>query len=125
MFQPNWPSSGVQIVMVKDSAAHYNVVFVPPIVVASDYVGYVGYHQFYLGVPGIHMVAFGFVCFVGCGCLEYSCWGRSFVVCWSAIIVSDGRPTHNRTPTQEEHSQSMLTDQYTTELLPKNIHSPC
>jgi heme exporter protein D len=41
MFRPNWPSSGVQVVMVKDSAAHCNAVFFPPIVVASGYFGYV------------------------------------------------------------------------------------
>jgi hypothetical protein len=35
MMWPNWPSSGVQGIMVKDSAAHYNVVFSPSIVVAS------------------------------------------------------------------------------------------
>jgi hypothetical protein len=45
MFQPNWPSSGVQVVMVKDSAAHCNAAFSPPIVVSSGYFGYVGYHQ--------------------------------------------------------------------------------
>jgi hypothetical protein len=39
MFEPNWPSSDVQVVMVKDSAAHCNAVFFPPIVVASGYVG--------------------------------------------------------------------------------------
>jgi hypothetical protein len=27
MFRPNWPSSGVQAVMVKDSGAHCNAVF--------------------------------------------------------------------------------------------------
>jgi hypothetical protein len=32
MFRPNWPSSGVQVVMVKDSAAHYNAILFPPIV---------------------------------------------------------------------------------------------
>jgi hypothetical protein len=47
MFGPNWPSSGVQVVMVKNSAA---AVFFPPVVVSSGYIGYVGYHQFYLGV---------------------------------------------------------------------------
>jgi hypothetical protein len=62
-------------------------VFFPPIAVASDYFGYVGYHRFYLGVLGLHVVAFGFVWFAGCGCLECSCWGGSSVVCWSAIIV--------------------------------------
>jgi hypothetical protein len=35
--------------MVKDSAAHCNAVFLPPVVVASGYFGYVGYHQFYSG----------------------------------------------------------------------------
>jgi hypothetical protein len=47
--------------MVKDSAAHCNAVFFPPIVVASRYFGYVGYHLFYLGVFGLHVVVFGFV----------------------------------------------------------------
>jgi hypothetical protein len=41
MFRPNWPSSGVQGVTGKDSAAHCNAVFFPPTVVASDYFGYV------------------------------------------------------------------------------------
>jgi hypothetical protein len=68
MFQPNLPSSGVQVVMVKDSAAHCNAVLFPPIVFGSGYFGYVGYHQFYLVVLGLHMVAFRFVWFVGCGC---------------------------------------------------------
>jgi hypothetical protein len=36
MFRPNWPSSGVQVVMVKDFAVHSNAVFFPPIVVASE-----------------------------------------------------------------------------------------
>jgi hypothetical protein len=27
MFWPNWSSSGVQVVIVMDSAAHHNVVF--------------------------------------------------------------------------------------------------
>jgi hypothetical protein len=49
--------------------------FFPPIAVASGYFGYVDYHQFYLGVLGLHMVAFGFVWLVGCGCLKCSCLG--------------------------------------------------
>jgi hypothetical protein len=61
MFRPSLPSSDVQVVMVKDPAAHCNAVLFPPIVVASGYFGYVGYHQFYLGISGLHMVAFGFV----------------------------------------------------------------
>jgi hypothetical protein len=32
MFRPNWPSSGVRVVMVKHSAAHYNAIFLSPIV---------------------------------------------------------------------------------------------
>jgi hypothetical protein len=43
MFRPNRPSSGVQVIMVKDSAAHCNAVFFLPIVVASGYFGYVDY----------------------------------------------------------------------------------
>jgi hypothetical protein len=73
--------------MVKESAAHCNVVFFLLILVASGYFGYVAYHQFYLGVLGLHMVAFGFVWFAGCGCLECSCCDGSSVVCWSAGIV--------------------------------------
>jgi hypothetical protein len=45
------------------------MVILPPTVVASGYFGYVGYHQFYLGVLGLQVVAFGFVQFVSCGCL--------------------------------------------------------
>jgi hypothetical protein len=30
----------------------------PSVVVASGYFGYVGYHQFYLGVLELHVVAF-------------------------------------------------------------------
>jgi hypothetical protein len=59
--------------MVKDSAAHCDTVTFPPIVAASGYFGDMGYHQFYLGILGLHVVAFGFVWCVGCGCLECSC----------------------------------------------------
>jgi hypothetical protein len=37
MFQPNRPSSGVEIVVVKESAAHCNAVFFSPLVVTSGY----------------------------------------------------------------------------------------
>jgi hypothetical protein len=43
VFRPNWPSSGVQVV-VKDSAAHSNAVSSLAIVVVSGYFGYVGLH---------------------------------------------------------------------------------
>jgi hypothetical protein len=43
-FRSNWPSSGVQAVMVKDSAAHCNTVVFPAIVEASGYFGYVSFH---------------------------------------------------------------------------------
>jgi hypothetical protein len=39
MFRPNWPSSGVQVVIVKDSAVHCNAIFFPRSVVASGYLG--------------------------------------------------------------------------------------
>jgi hypothetical protein len=64
-------------------------------VVASGYFGYMGYHQFYLGVLGLYVVAFGFVWFVGCGCVECSCWGGSSVVCWSAGVPEDGQLGRN------------------------------
>jgi hypothetical protein len=82
-----WPSSGIHVVMVKESAAHCNAVFFPPIVVTSGYFGYAYYHQFYLGVIGLHVIALGFVWLADCGCHECSCWSGSFVVCWSAIVV--------------------------------------
>jgi hypothetical protein len=36
MFQPNWPSSGVQVVLVEDSATHCNADFFPSIVVVTS-----------------------------------------------------------------------------------------
>jgi hypothetical protein len=44
--------------MVKDCATRCNAVCFPPIVVASGYFDYVGCHQFYLDVPGLHVIAF-------------------------------------------------------------------
>jgi hypothetical protein len=44
--------------MIKDSAAHCNAVLFAPIVVAPGcFVGHVGYHQFYLGVFVLRVVA--------------------------------------------------------------------
>jgi hypothetical protein len=62
MFRPNWPSSGVQVVMVKNSAAHCSAIFFLPIVVASGYFGYVAYHQFLFRCP-----------WVACGCISVMC----------------------------------------------------
>jgi hypothetical protein len=36
MFRPNWPSSGVQVVMVKDSAAYCIAVFFSYILVTPE-----------------------------------------------------------------------------------------
>jgi hypothetical protein len=36
---PDWPSSGVQVVVVEESAAHYNAVFFPLPLVIFGYVG--------------------------------------------------------------------------------------
>jgi hypothetical protein len=58
MFRPNWPPSGVHVVMVKESPAHCNAIFISPTLVASGCFGYVG--------------CFFFCCC--CGCLEFSCW---------------------------------------------------
>jgi hypothetical protein len=62
MFRPNRPSSGVQVVMVKDSAAHCNVVFFPSTDVASGYLVMWVTISFYLGVfglPWLILVLFG------------------------------------------------------------------
>jgi hypothetical protein len=56
--------------MFTDSAAEFNAGFFPPIVVVSGYSGYVGYQQFYFAVLGLQEVPFGFLWFVGCGCLD-------------------------------------------------------
>jgi hypothetical protein len=61
MLWPNCPYSGVRVVMVKDSAANCNAVFFPPIVVASGYFGYVGYHQFF-GCPWVARGSFSVMC---------------------------------------------------------------
>jgi hypothetical protein len=82
MLQPNWPSSGVQVVMVTDSAAHCNAVFFPPTVVASGYFGYVGYHQFYLGVLGLQVIA--------CGLLVVAALN---VLAGTGILLCVGRPS--------------------------------
>jgi hypothetical protein len=43
--------------MVNDSAIHCNAGVFPPIVVASGYSEYMDYHQFYLCVLELHVVA--------------------------------------------------------------------
>jgi hypothetical protein len=53
IFQPNWPSSSVQVVMVKDSAAYCNVVFFPPIVVPSGYFWLSGLPSVLFGCPNL------------------------------------------------------------------------
>jgi hypothetical protein len=75
MFRPNWPSSGVQFAVVKDSAAHCNAVFFPPIV-ASGYFGYVGCMWLFLVLFGLLVVA-AFSVLATAGVL----------LCCSAIIV--------------------------------------
>jgi hypothetical protein len=57
MFGPNWPSSGVQVVMIKDSAAHSNAVSFPPTVVVSRCFGYLGCTLFLLFLFGLLVVA--------------------------------------------------------------------
>jgi hypothetical protein len=60
MFRLNWPSSDVQDVMIKDSAAHCNAVFFPRILAAAVYFGYIGHHQFYFGCPCVARGCFWF-----------------------------------------------------------------
>jgi hypothetical protein len=71
MFRPKWPSSGVRVIMVKDSAAHCDAVFFPPIVVASGYFGYVGCTWLLLVLFGLLVVA----------ALSVSCGGGNSLVC--------------------------------------------
>jgi hypothetical protein len=57
MFRPIRPSSGAQVVMPKDSAAHCNAVSFPPTLVASGYFGYVGCMCLFLVLFGLLVVA--------------------------------------------------------------------
>jgi hypothetical protein len=57
MLRLNWPSSGVQVFMVKDFAVHCNTVIFPPILVASGYFGYVGCTWLLLVLFGLLVVA--------------------------------------------------------------------
>jgi hypothetical protein len=88
MFRPNWPSSGLEVVTAKDSAAHCNAVFFPPI--ASGYFSYAYCHKFYLGVLGLHVVALGSFGLLVMATLNVLYWSGSSVVRWLAIIVLIG-----------------------------------
>jgi hypothetical protein len=58
-------------------------------VVASDYIWLRGLTiWFYFGVLDLHVFVLGFVWFVGCGCLECSCWGGS--------LLCGGRPSRSK-----------------------------
>jgi hypothetical protein len=98
MFRPNWPSSGVQVVVVKDSSAYCNAVFFHLIVVSSGYFGYVGCTWLPLVLLGSVVVAalsilagagvllcVGLVFLLGrefsCVLAWCSCWGENYVVC--------------------------------------------
>jgi hypothetical protein len=48
MFRPNWPSSGVQVVLIKESAAHCNAGFF--LLRRGLGLRYAGDHQFYIDV---------------------------------------------------------------------------
>jgi hypothetical protein len=69
MFWPNWPSSGVQVVMVKDSAVHCNAVFFPPVLVAS---GYLVMGVLVIWLWGLPSVLFGCP-WVARGCFSVMC----------------------------------------------------
>jgi hypothetical protein len=70
--------------MIKDSAAHCNAVFFLPILVAYGYFEYVGHHQLYLGVLGLHVVASGFVWLAGVAALN--------VPAGPGVLLCVGRP---------------------------------
>jgi hypothetical protein len=62
MFRPNWPTSGVQVVMVMDSAAYYSVVFFPPIVVAIGYFWLCGLPSVLFRCPWVARGCFSVMC---------------------------------------------------------------
>jgi hypothetical protein len=62
MFRPNWPSSGVQFVMVKYSAARCNAVFFPSVVVASSYFWLCGLPSVLFRCPWVPHGCFSVIC---------------------------------------------------------------
>jgi hypothetical protein len=79
MFWPNQPSSGVQVFVIKESVVHCNaVLFLVCSCLGLLLVMWVN-QLFYLGVLELHVFALWFCWFVGCGCLECSCWGGSLL----------------------------------------------
>jgi hypothetical protein len=82
----NRPSSGVQVVMVKDFAAHCNSILFPPIAVASGYFGYVGYHQSLYVCPRVLRGCSSSFC----GLLDAAALivlaEAGVLLCWSGII---------------------------------------
>jgi hypothetical protein len=85
---------GVHGITVKDSGGHCNAAFVRPIVAASGCLVMLVTTSS-LGVLGLHVVVFGFIWFVGCGCLHCSCWG------WTMTAAN----TQREIPPQQDHSK--------------------
>jgi hypothetical protein len=84
MFRSNWPSSGVQVVMVKDSAAHFIAVFFPPIVVVSGYLVMcvtVSFIWVFLGCTWLLLVLFGLLVV-----------GALNVLAGAGVLLCVGRP---------------------------------
>jgi hypothetical protein len=86
MFRPNWPSSGVQAVVVKDFAAQYNAVFFHLTVVAVVILIMWVTISFYMGVLGLHVIDFAFVWLVDCSAL--------IVLAEAGVLLCVGRPSY-------------------------------
>jgi hypothetical protein len=87
LFRPNQPSSGLQAVTIKESAAHCNAVLF--LLCSSLWLLLAMWvnHLFYLGVHELYVFAIWF-CLV---CWLWLSWmlllGQEFIVWWSAITV--------------------------------------
>jgi hypothetical protein len=78
MFHPNWPSSSVQVFVIKESAALCKAV----LFLLCDFLRLlmvVGAVCFNFGVLELNAFPSGFVWFYGCNCLECSYWGGNFL----------------------------------------------
>jgi hypothetical protein len=71
MFQPNWPSSGVQVVVMKESAAHCNAVLLFLCNCLRLILGYVGYQP-----VAMHMFALWF------------CWFVDLSLVWCVVLLN-------------------------------------
>jgi hypothetical protein len=73
MFPRKWPSSGVEVIVFQECAAHCNAVFFPLLLLPHVIFGYVGYTWLFMILFSLMVVA-ALSVFVGAGVLL--CAGR-------------------------------------------------